>query len=327
MRSLRAGGLPRRLRTAVLLLAGGSILALGPVAVGPVTPAEAAGCRAPQVAVAVDFGHWGGSVERGCASSGHDVTGVGALQQAGFDLTGTARYGLAFVCRIDDHPGAAAEKCVNTPPATAYWAYWHADAGQTSWTYSTTGAAQYHPQPGGADAWTFGATDAAGTPETPTFSPAEVLPAPAIGPGPTSPTSTPVARSPTPRPRTSAPRAPGHRTSLAPETSATSARAPVTSATRPAHPPAGAAASAATAVGSAGTSAAAASADTGSPAGTSGVAGPGATSAGPVIVDHAASSAVRGAGSPWPTVLGLGIVAVLAVGGLLAARRRRGHPR
>ncbi|WP_247660672.1 hypothetical protein, partial [Micromonospora sp. D75] len=74
----------------------------------------------------------------------------------GFTVTGTARWGLAFVCRINGKPTAATEPCVNTPPATAYWSYWHASSGG-SWSYSTSGATGYNPAPGSVEGWSFGA--------------------------------------------------------------------------------------------------------------------------------------------------------------------------
>jgi hypothetical protein len=78
------------------------------------------------------------------------------MQHAGFTPTGTARYGLAFVCRINGLPTAAQQACVTTPPATASWSYYHALYGATTWTYSTLGASSYKPPLGSIDAWAFG---------------------------------------------------------------------------------------------------------------------------------------------------------------------------
>jgi hypothetical protein len=118
------------------------------------------------VIVAVDFGHWGGAVQRGCDAN--PTTGLAALQHAGFTVTGTTKYGLAFVCRINGYPTQADDSCVNTPPPTAYWSYWNAGPGQDGWSYNSQGAMSYHPPPGSVDAWAFGAGN------QPSFRPAAV---------------------------------------------------------------------------------------------------------------------------------------------------------
>jgi hypothetical protein len=107
------------------------------------------------VTVAVDLSAFGKGVQVRCAP-GAPATGVAALQQAGFTVAGTSRYGLAFVCRIQGFPTAVQDPCVNTPAPTAYWAYYHALAGATSWTFSTLGASSYKPPQGSIDAWAFG---------------------------------------------------------------------------------------------------------------------------------------------------------------------------
>jgi hypothetical protein len=116
------------------------------------------------VLVAVDFSYWGGTTERGCDAT--PTTGYKALQVAGFVTAGDEEDGNAFICRINDEPPPSEDPCITTPPGSAYWSYWHADAGQTTWTLSTLGAMSYQPPPGSIDGWAFGA----GKP--PTFSPA-----------------------------------------------------------------------------------------------------------------------------------------------------------
>ncbi|MEV0392077.1 hypothetical protein [Polymorphospora rubra] len=123
--------------------------------------AYAAACTGTTgVTVVVDFTALGGSIEVRCAP-GDPATGLAALQGAGFAVTGTARWGLAFICRLDGLPTAATEPCVNTPPASAYWSYWHAPAGG-SWSYSTLGATSYNPAPGTVEGWSFGSGAAPG---------------------------------------------------------------------------------------------------------------------------------------------------------------------
>src|SRR4051794_35903102 len=108
------------------------------------------------VLVIVDMSHFGDDVLRGCAS-GTPSSGVAALQSAGFSVAGTQNYGLAFVCRINGLPSATDDDCVNTPPPNAYWAYYYANAGDTTWHYSSVGASSFHPEAGSIQAWAFGA--------------------------------------------------------------------------------------------------------------------------------------------------------------------------
>lgn len=139
------------------------------------------------VVVAVDFRPFGGGIERGCDAT--PTTGLEALHTAGFSTVGTQHDGPAFVCRIKGLPTAAADPCVVTPPSTRYWSYWHADPGQSGWSYSQLGAASYRPKAGSVDAWVYGATDTGGGGGGPSFSPSSVrATAPAAAPSPTSST-------------------------------------------------------------------------------------------------------------------------------------------
>jgi len=151
-----------RRRLATLLAA--TVTAAGLVAADPAPPvAHAAACSGTSgVTVVVDFTALGGGVQIGCAP-GDPATGLAALQGAGFTVTGTARWGLTFVCRIDGLPTSATDPCVNTPPATAYWSYWHAPSGG-AWSYSTSGASSYDPAPGSVEGWSFGSGTAPGVP-------------------------------------------------------------------------------------------------------------------------------------------------------------------
>lgn len=107
------------------------------------------------VTVAVDLTAFGKGVKVRCAP-GAPATGIAALQKAGFTPVGTTQSGLAFVCRINGFPTAAQQACISTPPPTAYWAYYHALAGATTWSFSTLGAISYHPPQGSIEAWAFG---------------------------------------------------------------------------------------------------------------------------------------------------------------------------
>lgn len=142
-------------RRAALLLAA-LLAAVSFVAADPAAkPAQAAGCTGTTgVTVVVDFTAFGGSVDIRCAL-GDPATGLKALEDAGFVVTGTQRWGKAFVCRLDGLPTAAAEACVNTPPASAHWSYWHGSPGG-AWSHSTSGASSYNPAPGSVEGWAFG---------------------------------------------------------------------------------------------------------------------------------------------------------------------------
>ncbi|GAA3251487.1 prenyltransferase/squalene oxidase repeat-containing protein [Streptomyces lavendulae] len=147
--------------------------------------------------VAVDFGPFGGKVERGCDTT--PTTGYELLHEGGFTTEGTVHDGPAFICRIGKgasgtrYPTADKEDCVLTPQATAYWSYWIASPGQKNWTYSPLGAMARTPRPGDVDAWVFGGTDVGGTSGRPAFSPDDVRAA-GSGPSPvpTGPTGPPV---------------------------------------------------------------------------------------------------------------------------------------
>ena len=142
---------------------------VGPTVARALTPATTASVTATKklagtaghcpgatgVTIAVDLTAFGKGVKVRCAP-GAPATGIAALQQAGFTPVGTAQSGLAFVCRINGFPTAAQQACISTPPPTAYWAYYHALAGATTWSYGTIGAISYHPPQGSIEAWAFG---------------------------------------------------------------------------------------------------------------------------------------------------------------------------
>ncbi|MGW6739562.1 hypothetical protein ACWGDX_02260 [Streptomyces sp. NPDC055025] len=129
------------------------------------------------VVLAVDFSPWGGPVHRSCGTT--PTTGYELLNQGGWRTTGTGHDGPAFICRIGysgyqggrQYPTPRQEDCVLTPPASAYWSYWHADPGAGTWEYSRLGAMTYKPRPGSVDLWIFGGTDIEGTEGRPTLTP------------------------------------------------------------------------------------------------------------------------------------------------------------
>jgi len=155
--------------------AAGPVLVLVAMLVSGAGPAAAAArplndCTATTgVIVAVDFAHWGGPVLRSCGTT--PTTGYALLNEGGWDTTGTEHDGPGFICRIgysgyrhgSQYPTPAQQACVQTPPASAYWASWQAGPGQDSWTYSQFGAMSYRPEPGSVSLWVFGGTNLAGT--------------------------------------------------------------------------------------------------------------------------------------------------------------------
>jgi hypothetical protein len=267
------------------------------------------------VVVAVDLSPWGGAVERGCDAA--PSTALAALQ-ADFSVDGTAQYGDAFVCRIDGDPTVDQTPCTSTPPASASWSFWYADAGSTSWTYATEGASTFRPQAGSAEAWTFGA---AGT--VPAFAPAAVRatntsPAAGGGPGATTTTAPPSS----PSGATPAPTSPVGPQAPAPTgAGGTPTPTPATDPASPASPAGGAGTTRTTAVGGA-----TSSPTTTVPPGTPVPSRTGPTGHGrhPIIDAAPASLHATPAGSPVPLAVGaVLVVAVAGVAGALAWRRRR----
>ncbi|MGL5930730.1 MAG: hypothetical protein ACRCY8_17510 [Dermatophilaceae bacterium] len=204
---------------AAVLLAGVSALAGAP-------SATAAACSGSSgVTVVVDTGS--GVVTR-CAT-GDPSSGLAALTAAGFSVS-QVRGQPGFVCTIDGFPSS--QTCARTPPATAYWSYWHAPRGG-SWSYSQLGAGTYDPKPGTVEGWRFGSGQQPRTapPAATTIS----TPKPAT---PTPPAAT--SRPPTTAPSTSGPnsgRPPTVGSDAAPSASATTSAPPPPRTAGPTTPP------------------------------------------------------------------------------------------
>lgn len=290
------------------------------------------------VLVAVDFSHWGGPVVRGC--SGHAASAIAAMHAAGFLTAGDQADGAAFVCRIgvaaegvpSERPTPAADPCVATPPATAYWSFWYADAGQSRWGYSPSGAATFAPAPGSVEAWAFGA----GTP--PSVTPAALRSRP---PATTTTTTSTTTTTTGPPPTTTGP-PPTGATTTAPAAHATTAPttarpgSPATTGRSPSRPRPSSTTTTAATRAAGGTRSATTrpatpttrptTATTASPAGTSGT-----STTTTRIVDAAAGGGSPGGGppgsgpgSPAGLIAGAAVVGVLGgAGGVLAWRRRR----
>lgn len=155
-------------------------------------PAHAEACSGGTgVTVVVDYGPYGG-VQTGCAPD--PTNGFSALSQAGFDVV-QPTMAPGVVCRIDGAPPAEDEACVRTPPETAYWSYWQAAPGSTTWTYSGTGAGSSEPRRGGSDGWAFGAGSPPGI-AAPVNTAAPPPPPPPPAPDPTTTSARPPAPPP-----------------------------------------------------------------------------------------------------------------------------------
>ncbi|GLF93073.1 hypothetical protein [Streptomyces yaizuensis] len=317
IRPARAAG---RLATAAGLLLASLAATAAPAQAAPQPMGR---CTTTSGAVlAVDFSRWGGPVHRSCGTT--PTTGYELLNQGGWRTTGTGHDGPAFICRIgysgfrggQQFPPPQQEDCVLTPPASAYWSYWHADPGANTWTYSRLGAMLYKPKPGSVDLWIFGGTDTEGTEGRPTVTPDQLRARntrPTGAPGP-APKDT----------RTAAPVRPDTDTGPAPERPAPAR--PTTTAPRPPKPspspspaqskpkkPSPASASPADATGT--------PSPTASSRAPSAVAAPGS---GTEIVDAApAADADHDSGSSLPAVATGALVLTIGAAAAYAARRRK----
>ncbi|MET0236418.1 MAG: hypothetical protein ABW224_17350 [Kibdelosporangium sp.] len=193
---------PLTLLSGLALLAGAAVAAAAPAGAVDPTKGYAGICTGADAltgtTVVVDFQELDGNggtpaptITR-CspnANPGTDRSGVKALQDAGIAVAGTVRWGLGFVCRIELRPSSAEslpltsnptykEPCVNTPPAAAYWGYWHADGAGTTWSYSSFGALNRTVIPGGFEGWSFSLNKSATTNPVPGVTPTN----PAVGP-------------------------------------------------------------------------------------------------------------------------------------------------
>ncbi|MEV7542467.1 hypothetical protein [Streptomyces sp. NPDC089915] len=264
------------------------------------------------VVLAVDFSHWGGPVYRACGTT--PTTGYELLNQGGWATTGTGHDGPAFICRIGysgyqggrQFPTPQQDDCVLTPPASAYWSYWHADPGQNTWQYSQLGAMLYKPEPGGVDLWIFGATNVEGTEGKPAVTPDQ------LRAHNTQPTGGPAPQDT----RTAKPPPPNVNTGPKPENPP-----PAAPATTPPPPPLPPAASP-TAPGS--PSPSVSPSESIAPTPPAGAPAAAAPAPGPQVVEAApAADAEHDAGSYLPAVATGALVLLIGGAAVYAAKRRR----
>ncbi|MER6910227.1 hypothetical protein ABT354_00935 [Streptomyces sp. NPDC000594] len=272
------------------------------------------------VVLAVDLSRWGGPIMRSCGTT--PTTGYELLNQGGWRTTGTGHDGPAFICRIGysgfrngkQYPTPRDEDCVLTPPATAYWSYWHAGPGEDTWEYSRLGAMSYRPQPGSVDLWIFGATDVEGVRGRPTVTPDQLR---AHNTRPSGGGST---DRPRPRPTTAAP-APTTGRPAPPARSATPSQDGSRPAPRASGPaPRASAADSATPSPSRTATATAAPAATAAPEDAA-VAAPGGAAR--VADAPPAADTDNDTGSALPALITAALVALIGGGAVYTARRRR----
>lgn len=131
--------------------------------------------------VVVDLTSLGGEVIVRCAPGSADRTGLDALEDAGFDVEGTTRFGQSAVCRIEGRPAANEqlavddndgyrESCIDMPPSAAYWSYWSADNGG-EWNYSQYGLQNRDAIDGGFEGWSFALNSTSDEPPAPGIDP------------------------------------------------------------------------------------------------------------------------------------------------------------
>ena len=173
-----------RVLVPLLVAAGLLVPGLEPAATASTSTGTPGYCTdATGVTVVVDFQELGGGVVIRCfPHPTSSSTGLAALQGAGFTPTGTLGFGLGFICRIEGQPTMTDEKCIDTPPATAYWSYWYAPNGG-SWKYSDLGVSNHKVILGGFEGWSFAKDKTSAT-----------VPPPRVAPHHSITTPTPTAR-------------------------------------------------------------------------------------------------------------------------------------
>lgn len=271
------------------------VLAVAVAGLAP-APADAAGyCSGSGVNVVVDFGARGGGIQKGCDGSGNH-NAAQAFENTGHHLTYASNQ-PGFVCRVDGVP--AADPCVNTSPANAYWGLYWSD-GTSGWRYASVAVGSLTVPAGATVAFSWqngGDADPPGT-----------APASAPAPPPTSASSPTPTSAPTKPRATTTTRAPA---AASPRASSTPSPTPTPSPSVTASLTASASASAATSA-----SASAPTVPT-SAASTSAVAAAGPAKA------TSATSGDSGGGLPWWVPIGAILVLAGLGGGVWRVRRAR----
>jgi hypothetical protein len=275
----------RFVAVAGLVVAGGLAL--------PGGAAQAAACSGSTgVTVVVDYGSSSSTL---CAAD--DTSAMRVLTKVA-SVVSPAQYPGTVVCKINSVP--ADQSCQRMPPANAYWAFFHATRGG-SWTYSSSGVADYNPAPGTVIGFAFGS---GGAPSSPP--PAAVAPKPSPKPSPSSSSSRPPTPTPKPKPAATTPARPGSPGSSTGSTPAAGTGVGTGSATTPGTKPSPPRSTTTTASGATTTGATAPTDPTGD----------GASAAG-------ARADSTDSGSPTTLLVGLGLDGLVGAGAAYLAIRRR----
>lgn len=111
-------------------------------------------CQEPGTSIAVDFGSASDlAVFEKCVQN-YSGNSWNLLVAVGLEVTGTEKYPIGFVCRINNYPDKALEKCIDTPGVkNGSWAFFIAESGQ--WKYSSYGASSHKSKCGSSEGWRF----------------------------------------------------------------------------------------------------------------------------------------------------------------------------
>ena len=162
--------LTKSARVAVVLVAAATTVC-------PLAPAAAT--KTICVGLVVDARPLGGPLASDCTTVPDGSSGYDVLRKAGHTV-GFRHDGL--ICTIDNRP---ADGCAAID-AAHYWAYFHREPGDSSWTYSNEGATTYEPENGETEGWIWRDADMAKPPNIPysTICPQESSQSPAPSPSP-----------------------------------------------------------------------------------------------------------------------------------------------
>ena len=153
-----------RLLVRVTLIGLVGLVALGlwlnqgnPTKTKPVSEVAEGACVSAGNTVVIDYGKTSSlPVEVNCVK-GFSGSSWNLLKTVG-SVTGTQKYPVGFVCRINNFPGEAQDQCIDTPGLTSgSWAFFIAT--KDSWEYSAFGAATHKVKCGTAEGWRFLAKD------------------------------------------------------------------------------------------------------------------------------------------------------------------------
>jgi len=131
-------------------LAVAVLLSLSGCSTNPGEPIALSG-ECDGIRVVVDFDILSPENIDSCVSiEGEGIKAAELLALAGVTTQGTAAYGDAVVCRVNDLPSstqafsvpggeAYVESCQDMPPGFAYWALWTITDSELGWDYATEG--------------------------------------------------------------------------------------------------------------------------------------------------------------------------------------------